>query len=70
MFQTYFFAAHLGLDPDARDRFKNDPAYARTVEFCAKYDEISFDPQYRNEPLATFEPLVRDVLKKAWVPPA
>ena len=44
LFQTYFFAAHLGLDPNARDRFKGDPAYERTVEFCAKYDEVSFDP--------------------------
>jgi predicted HD phosphohydrolase len=70
LFQTYFFAAHLGLDPNARDRFKNDSAYERTVEFCAKYDEVSFDPQYRNEPLSTFEPMVRHVLKKAWIPPA
>lgn len=70
LFQTYFFASHLGLDPNARDRFKDDPAYQLTVEFCAKYDEISFDPEYPNEPLKTFEPMVRRVLAKAWVPPA
>jgi predicted HD phosphohydrolase len=69
LFQTYFFAAHLGLDPNARDRFKGDPAYERTVEFCAKYDEISFDPSYRNEPLSTFEPMVRKLLAKNWTPP-
>ena len=69
LFQTYFFATHLGLDPNARDRFKADPAFERTVEFCAKYDEISFDPRYRNEPLSTFEPMVRRLLSKAWTPP-
>jgi predicted HD phosphohydrolase len=69
LFQTYFFAAHLGLDPNARDRYKSDPAYEQTVEFCAKYDEISFDPGYRNEPLSTFEPMVRQILAKAWIPP-
>ncbi|MDX1948166.1 MAG: hypothetical protein SFU86_22440 [Pirellulaceae bacterium] len=69
LFQTYFFATHLGLDPTARDRFKDDPAYARTVEFCAKYDEISFDPAYRSEPLSTFEPMVRQLLAKGWSPP-
>lgn len=69
LFQTYFYASHLGLDPNARDQFKSDPAYARTVEFCAKYDEISFDPDYQNEPLATFEPMVRRVLSKEWTPP-
>ncbi len=69
LFQTYFYAAHLGLDPNARDKFKSDPAYEQTVEFCAKYDEISFDPDYQNEPLATFEPMVRRVLAKDWTPP-
>lgn len=69
LFQTYFFAAHLGLDPNARDKFKADPAYARTVEFCAKYDEVSFDTAYNNEPLSTFEPMVRQLLSKAWAPP-
>lgn len=70
LFQTYFFASHLGLDPNARDRFRADPAYDRTVEFCAKYDEVSFDPGYRNEPLSTFEPMVRRLLAKPWTPPA
>jgi predicted HD phosphohydrolase len=70
LFQTYFFASHLGLDPNARDKFKDDPAYERTVEFCAKYDEISFDPDYVSEPLSTFEPMVRRLLAKAWTPPA
>lgn len=69
LFQTYFFAAHFGMDPNARDKFKSDPAYERTVEFCAKYDEISFDPAYRNEPIKTFEPMVRQLLSKAWTPP-
>ena len=70
LFQTYFYARHLGLDPNAREKFKPDPAYERTVEFCAKYDEVSFDPDYKNEPLATFEPMVRRLLIKAWTPPA
>ena len=59
LFQTYFYAAHLGLDPNARDKFRSDPAYEQTIEFCAKYDEVSFDPAYKNEPLSTFEPMVR-----------
>jgi len=69
LFQTYFYARHLGLDPNARDQFKSDPAYEQTVEFCARYDEVSFDPQYRSEPLSTFEPMVRRLLAKPWAPP-
>ena len=70
LFQTYFYARHLGLNPNARDKFKSDPAYERTVEFCARYDEVSFDPAYKNEPLSTFEPMVRRLLAKAWTPPS
>jgi hypothetical protein len=39
------------------------------VEFCAKYDEISFDADYKSEPLSTFEPMVHKLLTKAWTPP-
>jgi predicted HD phosphohydrolase len=69
LFQTYFYAKHLGLDANARDKFKSDPAYEQTIEFCAKYDEVSFDPDYRSEPLSTFEPMVGKLLTKAWTPP-
>jgi predicted HD phosphohydrolase len=69
LFQTYFYARHMGLDPDARDRFKSDPAYEQTVEFCARYDEVSFDPAYKSEPLSTFDPMVRRLLTKPWVAP-
>jgi predicted HD phosphohydrolase len=69
LFQTYFYGDKLGLDPNARDQYKSDPAYDQTVEFCAKYDEISFDPNYKSEPLSTFDPIVRRVLKKQWIAP-
>ena len=69
LFQTYFYAAHLGLDPNARDRYRGHPAYQKTVDFCARWDEVSFDPEYDNEPLSTFEPMVRRLLGKPWRPP-
>jgi len=70
LFQTYFFAAHLGLDPNAREQYKSQPWYQQTVDFCAKYDELSFDPAYKNEPMSTFEPMVRRLLNRPWLPPA
>lgn len=70
LFQTYYYGKFLGLDPNARDQYKNDPAYEQTVEFCAKYDQVSFDPDYKSEPLSTFDPMVRRVLNKAWTPPS
>jgi predicted HD phosphohydrolase len=70
LFQTYFFAAHLGFDPNARERYKSQPWYQQTVDFCAKYDEVSFDTAYKNEPMSTFEPMVRRLLNRPWLPPA
>jgi len=68
-FQTYFFGQHLGIDPDERDEYVTSPFYDRTVEFCATYDEVSFDPDYPSEPIETFEPMVRRMLAKEWEPP-
>jgi predicted HD phosphohydrolase len=65
------YARHLGVDPDQRERYRGQPHFDRTAEFCALYDEISFDPDYRSEPMASFEPMVRRVLdKRWWTPPS
>ena len=68
--QVYLFGQHLGLDPNERDRFVSSPFYDRTVNFTTVYDEVSFDPDYSNEPLEIFEPLVRRVWAKDWTPPS
>jgi len=59
IFQGYYFFHHLGLDRNLRDRFKEHPYWRDCVEFCAKYDQNSFDPEYETLPLEAFEPLVR-----------
>lgn len=69
VFQTHFYAANVGLDPDAREAFRTSPYFDQTAEFCAQYDEVSFDPDYPSEPLETFIPMVRNVLSKKWEPP-
>ena len=69
VFQVYFYGSHLGIDPDARERYRDSPHFDRTAEFCALYDEVSFDPDYRVEPMTTFEPMVRRVLHRDWTPP-
>jgi predicted HD phosphohydrolase len=69
IFQVYFFGQHLGLDPNERDGFIASPYYDQTVEFTAEYDEVSFDPDYDNEPVAIFDPMVRRLLDKEWSPP-
>ena len=62
IFQGYYFFHYLGLDRDLRDAYRDQPWYAYTEEFCAAYDQNSFDPDYDTLPLEAFEPLVRRVL--------
>jgi predicted HD phosphohydrolase len=62
IFQGYHFFHHLGLDRNLREQFAGHPYYDLTVEFCAEYDQNSFEPGYDSMSLEDFVPLVRDVL--------
>lgn len=70
LFQTYYYGSHVGIDPNGRDIYRDSPYFDRTAEFCSLYDEVSFDPDYPNEPLETFVPMVHRVLSKTWTPPS
>ena len=59
IFQGYYFWQHIGLDKDARDKFSDNQYFDYTAEFCAKYDQVAFDADYKSEPLEHFEPLIR-----------
>ena len=62
IFQGHYFFEHLGLDPNARERYREHPYYQRAVDFCALYDQVSFDPAYESLPLEFFAPMVQRVL--------
>ena len=59
IFQGYYYYHHIGLNRDERERFRGHPAFQRTADFCEKYDQNSFDPEYDTLPLEAFEPMVR-----------
>jgi predicted HD phosphohydrolase len=58
LFQTYYYAHHMGGDRYARERLKDHPWYAACASFCERWDQVSFDPEYRSRPLTDFESLV------------
>lgn len=62
IFQGYYFFHHLGMDRNLRDRFRDDPYYEYTAEFCERYDSPSFDARAEILPLQEFEPMLRRVL--------
>jgi predicted HD phosphohydrolase len=61
IFQGYYFFHHFDLDRNMRDRYRDHPYWRDCAEFCAKYDQNSFDPEYENLPLDFFEPMVQRV---------
>lgn len=64
IFQGYYFWEYLGLDKNTRDQYKDSDHWKDCAEFCAKYDQNSFDPEYDNMSIEDFEPMVRNVFSK------
>ena len=46
IFQGYYFFHHLGMDRNMRDGLRDHPHFEYTAEFCEKYDQTAFDPNY------------------------
>jgi predicted HD phosphohydrolase len=64
LFQSYYYVHHLGGDCNARDIFRDHPWYQACKDFCAHWDQCSFDPKYPSEPLSAFEPLLRRIFTR------
>ena len=63
-FQMYYYAHHLGADRFKREKYKDHKYYQDTINFCEKYDQCSFDPNYKSMALSDFEPLVRKIFSR------
>ena len=79
IFQMFYYGRHYGWDENARDEFKDHPCYDSCAVFCERWDQSSFDPEFKAKPLSYFEPLVRkafgrkaydpDVIREGYVSP-
>ena len=63
-FQGYYYFHYLGMDRESREQFRGNPHFEACAEFCEKYDQAAFDPDYQSEPLEFFEPMVRRVMTR------
>ena len=45
-FQLLYFGEHVGADPMKRDRHKGHVYFDDCAEFCERWDQSSFDPDY------------------------
>ena len=63
-FQMFYYAHHLGGDKNIRNKYKDHKYYQDTIDFCEKYDQNSFDPNYKSFPLEFFKPLVKKIFSR------
>jgi len=69
LFQSYYYIHHFGGDREGCEKHRGHRWYQACKDFCANWDQSSFDPSYRPEPLESFEPLVREIFtRKAYDP--
>ncbi len=64
VFQGYYYFHHVGGDRDARERFRGHPMFQPCADFCHRWDQNSFDPEYDTMPLEAFEPALRRVFAR------
>jgi predicted HD phosphohydrolase len=61
VFQMYYYAHHYGWDREERRKFEGHQHYKACVDFCERWDQSSFDPDFDTKPLEHFAPLVHEV---------
>ena len=64
IFQTYYYAHHLGDNKNKREKFKGHKYYNDAVNFCENWDQKSFDPNFKSMTLKDFEPLVKKIFNR------
>ena len=60
-FQMYYYAHHLGGNRNQREKYRGHKYYLETMDFCEKWDQMSFDPNFKSLPLKEFEPFVKKI---------
>lgn len=69
-FQLVYYGHHVGADPHKRDAYKAHPYFKDCVDFCERWDQSSFDPEYDTLPIAHFADRVREVFARTPYDPA
>ena len=64
LFQGYYYFHHFDEDRNARERHRGHPAFELCADFCEKYDQMAFDPDYDTMPLRAFEPMLQRIFAR------
>ena len=64
LFQGYYYFHFAGQDRDAREIYRQHPHFQACADFCARWDQPSFDPDFETRSLEYFEPRVRKIFSR------
>ena len=64
LFQAYYYNHYYGKDRNLRDKFIGHEFYKDTINFCEKYDQCSFDQEYKSMSLEEFAPMVKRIFAR------
>ncbi len=69
-FQMVYYAHHYeGWNRFEREKFRDSIYYNSAVEFCERWDQSSFDPEFPALTLEHFKPMVEEIFaRKAYSP--
>jgi len=57
-FQGEHYYKYMGKPQDLRNQYKNESWFTKAVEFTDEWDQAAFDPDYKVDPLESFEALI------------
>lgn len=63
-FQMLYYGHHVGGNQHKRDAYAGHAYFDDCAQFCERWDQSSFDPDYESLPLEFFAPFVREVFAR------
>ncbi len=64
-FQMFYNKSLNEADRNLRERYTDHPYYQSAVDFCEKWDQCSFDPEFQSEKLEVFVPIINRVFSRS-----
>ena len=64
LFQSYYYNHHYGQNRNLRDKYKGHPNYEDTINFCHRWEQASFDPNYKTIPLEEVIPIIGRIFSR------
>ena len=64
LFQGYYWMHHYDKNRNLREQYKDHPYYQDCIDFCANWDQKSFDPKYKTQPLKHFIPMIEKIFSR------